>query len=79
MTQEASTQMASTEVASPEVAGRPAAARRARRPLKVRLLSRPSLAANHALTVAPMIARGVLDQDLVAPFSARRFHVSQAG
>jgi glycine/D-amino acid oxidase-like deaminating enzyme len=38
-----------------------------------------TLAANHALTVAPMIARGALDQDLVAPFSARRFHVSQAG
>jgi glycine/D-amino acid oxidase-like deaminating enzyme len=38
-----------------------------------------TLAANHALTVAPMIARGALDQTLVAPFSARRFHVSQAG
>ena len=34
-----------------------------------------TLCANHALTVAPMIARGALDNDLVAPFSARRFHV----
>lgn len=34
-----------------------------------------TLAANHALTVAPMIARGALDKSLVAPFSARRFHV----
>lgn len=32
-----------------------------------------TLAANHALTVAPMIARGKLDPSLVAPFSARRF------
>lgn len=32
-----------------------------------------TLAANHALTVAPMIARGALDPSLVAPFSARRF------
>jgi glycine/D-amino acid oxidase-like deaminating enzyme len=38
-----------------------------------------TLAANHALTVAPMIARGALDQALVAPFSARRFHVQEAG
>jgi glycine/D-amino acid oxidase-like deaminating enzyme len=38
-----------------------------------------TLAANHALAVAPMIARGALDQTLVAPFSARRFHVSQVG
>lgn len=38
-----------------------------------------TLAANHALTVAPMIARGVLDKSLVAPFSARRFHVQKAG
>ena len=38
-----------------------------------------TLAANHALTVAPMIARGTLDQTLVAPFSARRFHVQEAG
>jgi glycine/D-amino acid oxidase-like deaminating enzyme len=36
-----------------------------------------TLAANHALTVAPMIARGVLDKTLVAPFSARRFHVQE--
>ena len=34
-----------------------------------------TLCANHALTVAPMIARGALDTALVAPFSARRFHV----
>jgi glycine/D-amino acid oxidase-like deaminating enzyme len=42
-----------------------------------------TLAANHALTVAPMIARGALDKSLVAPFSARRFkggfHVQAAG
>ncbi|MBR2814516.1 MAG: FAD-binding oxidoreductase [Reyranella sp.] len=38
-----------------------------------------TLAANHALTVAPMIARGALDKSLVAPFSARRFHVQKAG
>jgi glycine/D-amino acid oxidase-like deaminating enzyme len=38
-----------------------------------------TLAANHALTIAPMIARGALDQSLVAPFSARRFHVQEAG
>jgi hypothetical protein len=38
-----------------------------------------TLAANHALTVAPMIARGTLDKSLVAPFSARRFHVQAAG
>jgi glycine/D-amino acid oxidase-like deaminating enzyme len=38
-----------------------------------------TLCANHALTVAPMIARGALDKDLVAPFSARRFHVQEAG
>src|SRR6188768_1528682 len=31
-----------------------------------------TLAANHALTIAPMIARGALDKSLVAPFSARR-------
>lgn len=41
-----------------------------------------TLAANHALTVAPMIARGALDKTLVAPFSARRFqrgfHVQEA-
>lgn len=38
-----------------------------------------TLCANHALTVAPMIAAGALDQALVAPFSARRFHVQAAG
>lgn len=38
-----------------------------------------TLCANHALTVAPMIARGSLDKSLVAPFSARRFHVQEAG
>jgi glycine/D-amino acid oxidase-like deaminating enzyme len=38
-----------------------------------------TLAANHALTVAPMIARGALDKKLLAPFSARRFHVQEAG
>ncbi len=38
-----------------------------------------TLCANHALTVAPMIARGALDMSLVAPFSARRFHVQAAG
>ena len=38
-----------------------------------------TLCANHALSVAPMIARGALDKSLVAPFSARRFHVQAAG
>jgi len=42
-----------------------------------------TLAANHALLVAPMIARGALDKSLVAPFSAHRFkggfHVQEAG
>ncbi len=38
-----------------------------------------TLAANHALTIAPMIARGALDASLVAPFSARRFYVQEAG
>jgi glycine/D-amino acid oxidase-like deaminating enzyme len=42
-----------------------------------------TLAANHALTIAPMIARGALDKSLVAPFSADRFkeggHVQEAG
>jgi glycine/D-amino acid oxidase-like deaminating enzyme len=38
-----------------------------------------TLAANHALTIAPMIARGALDTSLVAPFTARRFHVQAAG
>ena len=37
-----------------------------------------TLAANHALTVAPMIARGALDPALVGAFSARRFHVQAA-
>ena len=38
-----------------------------------------TLCANHALCVAPLIARGALDDALVAPFSARRFHVQAAG
>lgn len=38
-----------------------------------------TLAANHALAVAPMIARGALDPALVGAFSARRFHVQAAG
>jgi glycine/D-amino acid oxidase-like deaminating enzyme len=42
-----------------------------------------TLAANHALTIAPMIARGSLDKSIVAPFSAHRFkggvHVQEAG
>ena len=33
-----------------------------------------TLAAAHALTVAPMIASGVLDKGLVGAFSSRRFH-----
>ena len=37
-----------------------------------------TLAANHALAVAPMIARGALEPEL-APFSARRFDVPAAG
>jgi len=37
-----------------------------------------TLAANHAFDIAPMIARGALDARLVAPFSARRFHVQKA-
>jgi octopine oxidase subunit B len=37
-----------------------------------------TLAAAHALTVAPMIAKGRLDATLVGPFSARRFDVRQA-
>ena len=36
-----------------------------------------TLAVNHALTVAPMIAGGRLDADLDV-FSARRFDVSKA-
>ncbi|HKV16328.1 MAG TPA: FAD-dependent oxidoreductase [Reyranella sp.] len=38
-----------------------------------------TLAANHALTVAPMIARGALDKTVLSPFSARRFDVQAAG
>jgi glycine/D-amino acid oxidase-like deaminating enzyme len=42
-----------------------------------------TLCANHALTIAPMIARGALDDSLVGSFSARRFegrsHVQAAG
>jgi glycine/D-amino acid oxidase-like deaminating enzyme len=37
-----------------------------------------TLAANHALTLAPMIAAGALDPDLVGAFSARRFDVPAA-
>ena len=32
-----------------------------------------TLAANHALTVAPMIARGALDLDMLGAFTAKRF------
>jgi glycine/D-amino acid oxidase-like deaminating enzyme len=38
-----------------------------------------TLAANHALAVAPMIARGALDKTVLSPFSARRFDVQAAG
>jgi glycine/D-amino acid oxidase-like deaminating enzyme len=38
-----------------------------------------TLAANHAIAVAPMIARGALDRTVLAPFSARRFDVQAAG
>jgi glycine/D-amino acid oxidase-like deaminating enzyme len=34
-----------------------------------------TLAAAHALLLAPMIAKGQLDAQQLAPFSARRFHV----
>ncbi len=34
-----------------------------------------TLAANHALTLAPMIAKGALDQAMLGAFTARRFHV----
>jgi glycine/D-amino acid oxidase-like deaminating enzyme len=34
-----------------------------------------TLAANHALALAPMIAKGVLDEDVVGAFNSRRFHV----
>ena len=37
-----------------------------------------TLAANHALVIAPMIGRGALDADMVGAFSARRFHVQKA-
>jgi glycine/D-amino acid oxidase-like deaminating enzyme len=37
-----------------------------------------TLAANHALTLAPMIAAGRLDADLVGAFSVRRLHVQKA-
>lgn len=37
-----------------------------------------TLAANHALSLAPMIAAGHLDSNLVGAFSARRFHVQKA-
>jgi glycine/D-amino acid oxidase-like deaminating enzyme len=36
-----------------------------------------TLAAAHALKLAPMIAAGALDEDM-APFSTRRFHVQEA-
>jgi glycine/D-amino acid oxidase-like deaminating enzyme len=37
-----------------------------------------TLAANHAMTLAPMIAAGHLDADAVGAFSARRFDVHEA-
>jgi glycine/D-amino acid oxidase-like deaminating enzyme len=37
-----------------------------------------TLAATHALTLAPMIAEGKLNEDAVGAFSARRFNVRQA-
>jgi glycine/D-amino acid oxidase-like deaminating enzyme len=37
-----------------------------------------TLAATHALTLAPMIAAGRLDANQVGAFSARRFHVQKA-
>lgn len=37
-----------------------------------------TLAANHALALAPMIAAGTLDDSLVGAFTARRFNVSKA-
>jgi len=37
-----------------------------------------TLAANHALALAPHIARGALPEAMFAPFSARRFHVQKA-
>lgn len=37
-----------------------------------------TLAANHALALAPCIARGELPAEIFAPYSARRFHVQAA-
>lgn len=37
-----------------------------------------TLAANHALVIAPMIAAGALDEDVVGAFSARRFDVRKS-
>jgi hydrogen cyanide synthase HcnC len=37
-----------------------------------------TLAANHALTLAPAIAKGELPDHLFQPFSSRRFHVQKA-
>jgi glycine/D-amino acid oxidase-like deaminating enzyme len=37
-----------------------------------------TLAANHALVVAPMIAHGALAADEIGAFSARRFDVQKA-
>jgi hypothetical protein len=37
-----------------------------------------TLAANHAMTLAPMIAAGRLEESVVGAFSARRFDVHQA-
>jgi octopine oxidase subunit B len=37
-----------------------------------------TLAANHALALAPLIAHGGLPADIFEPFSARRFHVQKA-
>jgi octopine oxidase subunit B len=37
-----------------------------------------TLAANHALVLAPLIARGELPGDIFQPFSSRRFHVQKA-
>jgi hydrogen cyanide synthase HcnC len=38
-----------------------------------------TLAANHALVLAPLIAAGALPAETFRPFSARRFHVPAAG
>jgi glycine/D-amino acid oxidase-like deaminating enzyme len=37
-----------------------------------------TLAANHALTLAPMIAKGELSAPIFQSFSSRRFHVQKA-